>query len=511
MTLVHLPREILALIVWNLALEDVVALFHTNALFRGIISDFDTKEKVLERVPWMEIGQIGTDLESWLDAAMMIVGWKKSFVSESIKWIPKEKYAENLEKIIKNTDIAYVTAVECENLPTTFTPMFKAEMPTSCGALEGKYMEELVGETRKTRFVDMTSMQTSETHPDPAQKSKTWSGWYEGCFSEDGNVTSRVPFSDLWVINKGGKEFVTTQTSERWILVRIEQNVGFYAQYLLDKSTVTDDTLYFNSETGDYARVYEDSEYTCIHLLPGSVGTIRFLFDEDDLFVSYDDVAGDKGEVFLLQLPTDCERYVEIFNDAHPDYAEEEAMGYRGSARQLVVTYGGVLYLHLRESVLIPLWVDLQDVPEHGVATPPFYDEPVKVAVGGLRKDIKSLLLDPEEEDESEHQAYGIVRSEDKRWAMQILSCGHIVVDLATQRSYITRPTSEWDGGEFNFVGVDKGTDLPVFYRVRMDGSKGTTGSYLKHRHQNKSIIPLDYTVIDPNMSDQSEGSVPLQ
>ncbi|KAG5358548.1 hypothetical protein CJU89_5153 [Yarrowia sp. B02] len=446
------------------------------------------------------------------------------------------------EPISRNTDITYVDSVEIDgkmkpagmNLPQSFSPMFTGEMPTPCGTLTGKHMEERDGE--QTRFIDLTTMEYTKTHPEPPAAPKTWSGWYCGSYGTDDRRRARMPMSGMNIINDCGHVFDLLQETERWILIHTKDDYEDpetheirvrHTKFLLDKRKC-EEFLHFNTEAGNYARRFDDAHHTFVHLLPGSVGAIVFHDNQEALQVYYDDI-GSMGQVGLAYLNFNADELVERFRPIDTRHGKCN----KGSQRKLVVTYAGMLYLHLRESILVPLWIDLEDESDDSFVFEGLQSS--KVAVGGLRADMKTLLLAPKREFLSRHQQYGIVCSADGRWAMQTLSCGRIVVDLATQKSYIIRPQAKWPNPGFVFVGRD--SDKPVFYRCHMAyGIKMTedewedldetvgcisnikdTGSYLKYRDPNeiaaedhRRMIPLRSTVVQPNIRDQDEKSVPL-
>lgn len=564
MSIVTTPYEVLNLILRDdtTCLESIVALNQTCALLRNVLKSVDetiVKAKVLDRIPWMEVCQPGTHLDTWMASARLIVARKKSIVSESHKWIDSSEYYDMLGRIKDNTDITFIDSIEIDgkmkadgmNLPTSFHPMFTTEIPTPCGGLTGKHMEELNG--GETRFIDLTTMEYSNTHPNRPSDATTWSGEFSGSFRMDtGGRAARMILSDILIINTCGSKFNLLQETERWILVETKedyenpdtQEIRFkHTKFLLDKTKVTLDDresrLYFNTESGDCARRYSDSKLTFVHLLPGSAGAVVFEDNGEMILVFYDDIAGDKGQVLLSFLNFPGQDFAERLRPT--DYIQD-GWRIRGTNRQLVVTYGGMLYLHIRESFLVPLWVELSDksanpVDDRFTEFEAFAHASPKVVVGGLRADMKTLLLSPERELLSRQQTYGIIRSEDGRWAMQTLSCGRIVQDLATQKTYIIRPQAKWPNPGFVFVGLDESQQLPVFYRCHMaygikqdadgwedlDESYGCisnikdTGSYLKYRDPNeiaaddhRKMIPHRYTVVQPNIRDQSVKSVPL-
>lgn len=564
MSIVNTPNEVLGLILRDdsTSLESIVALSQTCPLLRNVLEGLDgtiVKQKVLDRIPWMEIGQPGTHLDTWMTAARRIVGRKRSFVSENHKWIDSTEYYDMLGRISHNTDINYIESIEIDgkmqpqgrNLPTDFNPLFVTEMPTPCGGLTGKFMEEIEGDG--TRFIDLTTLVYSRAHPHPPPTASTWTGNLSASFNmANGERAARTPMSGICTINKSGHRYNLLQETGRWILVEIQddyedpdaQEIRFRnTKYLLDKKNIVledgETRLYFDTDSGDNARVYPDAQLTFVHLLPGSIGAIVFQDNGEMVLVYYDDIVGDKGRVLLTFLDFQGQEFAERLRSTQ--YGQE-GLRERGTRRQLVVTYGGMLYLHIRESFLVPLWVELDDKACHPhddrfSEFEAFAHTSSKVVIGGLRADMKTLLLAPEREMLSLQQTYGIIRSENGRWAMQTLSCGRIVADLATQKTFIIRPQAKWPNPGFVFVGLDVLKQRPVFYRCHMaygikqdadgwedlDESYGRisnikdTGSYLKFRDPNEiaannhfRMIPHRYTVVQPNIRDQSEMSVPL-
>ncbi|KAG5358910.1 hypothetical protein CKK34_5229 [Yarrowia sp. E02] len=193
-------------------------------------------------MPWMQIRQPGTGLNTWMVAAQLIIARNKDFSSNPSKWTSCKDFYDNCPKVMRNRDLTYVDSVEIDgkmvpegkNLPADFNPLFTAEIPTPCGGLTGKYMEELHGED-KTRFIDLTTMEYFPSHPDPPPEESYWSGnVYSKRLPNSGNKHSKgqtasitaltTPFSNTLVINDCERGFILQQETERFMVVRTEQN-----------------------------------------------------------------------------------------------------------------------------------------------------------------------------------------------------------------------------------------------------------------------------------------------
>lgn len=514
--MIQTPEEIQILIFQHVdtSIESLTTLTQTCTSLKRLLDSVDAtviKHKVQQRVPWMEIQQPGTGLDTWMDAARRIVTQRRQF--EQHDSIDLEHYGKDILRNCGsgNTDINYIDAIEVDgkmvpggkNLPTSFSPMFQEEFPTPCGGLRGKYMEEV-----DKGFIDLTTMEYQKEEPYPPKT--TWTGCVDG---------DRLPMSGIRVVNTAGHGFSLLQETERWVLVHIYKPdiPDEITKFLLDKNNVVVENnqslLYFDTNTrAGCTRTYAFSQCTFVHLLPGSTGAIVFEPGEgDETVISYDSLTS-QAPVVLITANLNSSDF------GNTCYTEQT---YRGVARQLVVTYGGILYLHIKEKLLSPLWIDLCDGK----------------AFGGVRKGMKSILLTPQAAPPSIHKSFGMVRSENGRWAMQTLSAGRIVVDLSTQKTYIIRTKSKWPNPGFVFVGLNE--DVPVFYICHMaygikmddgdwedlDESFGKvtnikdTGSYLKYRDPNEILdgseerlkTPRMARMVVPSTRDQNERSVEWQ
>lgn len=479
MQLTKLPTELQKLLLCNTSLESIVALNQSCSFYREFFRETDdsvVRQKVQERIPWMELGQPGTGLATWLDAARLIVSRCKSFLEKPEKWLDSDEYALHQEAIKRNTNITYVDSVKIEDLPTSFKPMFTDTIYTPVGGLSGKYMDELESLTEwgdgVIRTVDVTTRKPVKNLPEPPKPTR-WSGQIDSMDDDYDDESSVImPISGVLLVNDKGGTLRALQENERWYLVELPEEGELY---LLDKQLVEYEEEKSNSRTRhnfdvdeqEFVKCYLDSEYTFVHLLPGSTGVIVFEFGEqNELEVYFDDVGGNRGRILLTELTGNLEEYEEFFDESR-NHGYDNDQGTRGTPRQLVVTYGGMLYLHLRTHVLIPLWVDFADVcefPKRSLC----YENASTVAVGGLRQDFKTLLLTPEPREMPVEQTYGIVRSPVGQWAMGTASCGRIVVNLSTQKSYVIRAAEEPKGEPFVFVGLNEAGDRPVFYRCTM-------------------------------------------
>lgn len=497
-----LPPEVACLILFHLDLDELIALKHTSQLYLRLVCGLDDqyiKPLVQKRVPWMEIGQPGTGLYTWMDAATRIVVRHKLLMNEPTTWINTERYSPRLRHVIGNTDINFVEPVMIKESLPDCKPMFNEKIYTYVGDLTGTHMQSRSG------FTDLTTFTKTKTHPNPPKKD-TWSGLL---FSKYHGSRSYVtmPMSGLWVFNADKLAFQVTQETSEWILVDIRDEKYTLHTCVLDKSKAKGTVLIFGIRKSFRETICKDYKYSSdsvmVHFLPGKLGAIVFdKVQKGMVVVSYDDFGRSGDEVALVKL--------------HMDF--DEMRIYKGqeisdSPRQLVVTYGGVLYLHFQGYMLLPLWLELgsrDDYPKQkGYEDYEKYspDSGSVISLGGTRQQLKSILLIPKPKDKDYRTNYGLARSDDGRWVSQVVSSGCIVADLATGKTFVVH---DYYFCAFMFVGINEAGDRPVFYSCHVaaglfsDPSKnGHLGTFLNSRHNDNyhsmnQCEPLNNTITKP-------------
>lgn len=487
-------------------LESLVALSQSCSRLRTVISQFDgslVRHRVLERVPWMRIGEAGTGLVTWMDAARLIVARKRSVErdeSESRGWIVGDRYSLQLEEIVDNMDIEYVEPVEIEkggNLPASFEPMFRDEIMIRGGTLTGRFMEdEWEGDSDEEgqedanqysdRYVNLTTMKVSNTHPERPKRA-SWSGWISSTVDETTGMRTAVnPITGLTIVHDTA--FEVLQETDRWILLRTEGYPDwlplaqaydlYYGEHIplsfINRSRVKmrgDKSFLFLNQLGrgETCYVRPNGLRVFVSFIPDTSCAIVFEFKAEDdkhMTVSYLNLETKAETILMKNLPSKLDRYEEFYDDDefHAGYDDFVHPSVKGSQRQLVITYGGILYLNIYGEALIPLWVDLSNVNQ-GKA-------------GVNMKTMKSMILVPINslDYNNSNNTHGIVRSTDGRWASQILGGGRRVVDLATGKTYFAYNSAleKLSFPPFEILFVEEATsknNRPTFYSFRIKTS----------------------------------------
>ncbi|QNP95077.1 YALIA101S10e03774g1_1 [Yarrowia lipolytica] len=545
MSILRVPAEIQQMFLQDLCLASLVALHDACREFRTLLASLDgsvIREKVTERVPWMEIGQPGTGLSSWMDCARLIVARRQSMISCPQKWLDTVRYGGLLGRIVQNIDLVYIEPIELNNkgpgqeydtLPSSYKPVFSTTIPTPCGGLTGKYMEVQSDEHEddeepETRYIDLTTCEYHHVHPHPRPKPATLTKTVLSKITASGESVAIIPNSDVRVVDRNGLLFFVLQETSKWVVVRqsggVEGEVSS-TKFVIDKdrTVVQQDGqkyLYFDSHTHENcSRVSSPSRYTVLHVLPDSQGAIVLEYLEDEgLWIFYDNLSSDQDKTLLVSLPLQNDDIFETLGNE---------MSLQGTRRQLIVTYGGMLYFQWRQRYLIPLWIDFVDEP--GLLNSSQH------TLGGLRTDMKTLLLAAKEKPVAfgdgplEWYAEGVVQSENQRWAVQKTTAGRTIVDLSRQKTYIVRTGNRTDKNarweDFVIVGLDEAQQLPVFYLCHLDTNwPDMFGSldhklacFLQRRRGEEHEARLDLKgqqrrgVIRPNPHDQNQKGVPLE
>ncbi|KAG5356272.1 hypothetical protein CJU89_5999 [Yarrowia sp. B02] len=489
----RLPTEILLKILDLLELSDLIAYSDTCKTFRTDLQSIDTpyvRNRVQKRVPWMQVGQAGSNLLSWKDAARLVLSRSESMLTlRNDKWTVFVHSEFSHHRPYHQTE--YVEPVDLGGpLPGDFEPLFaKSQFKLPC-AVQGEVQGQTLHFNR--REFNLKTFVSSPAAPEEPQEPKPKKRKPGRPVSKPPPQPVEPPFDKLITCPSGLKVSTEHENSTIRCLGENERVVWLWElrpdprqrkqrlsplrmQYLVDKPSCCrssdGSTLLFDRNHDSALLVPHDSDIDNV-LLSGNAGLIGFTREvqtSSDVRVLYYDP--DPKNRFVRQIASVvCKQ-----------------------ARDLeVLAFQGVLYIY-KGDVLTPLWADLEYHPVGLRISEPLFaklgfedlrsDEyvqqngPMKITkvATGVKPDMRAMNLVQrvvEEVGGGRLRQKKLHVSEDGRFVASHLSGGRIVADISSGTTYIVKDAGD-DEGNQNFVFVGRQADRPVFFRWKRDFGLG--------------------------------------
>lgn len=436
----HLPVEIQTNIIQFAELEDIFAFSQTCRQLRtGLLSSEEAlKERVRARIPWMEIQQPGSGLDSWLDAARMVVSRAKSMKNEPQKWcFATSNYEANITGMLKNTSVEYLDPIDCEGtpLPLSFEPL-STESTHGYNTVAGKYMstDKPAGHILDLKTMKFEEGKLATAHP-LGNKGPGKIPLYD---TRRVTKTGVCPVSKLKVKGARTDDYIhVIQENDKWIHVGVccPQRREITQEYMLDKTTCkrSPDGKTLTLDTFDLSCHYVGGgdRNVIVHLLPGDLGAFIFMHPEPMCMIMYFD--GDDG----MPLLTLSNYYGQIRSNKH-------------QYPPLLKIYAGIVYIYYCDSVLIPVWADRALVLDPKSGTDP---------IAAMRPSMRSIRITY---DFDRRLPEDTTESTDKRF---IITHNRVVADFAKAKTWIVRDEGAFGYNSLVFAGRSESTDKPQFYR----------------------------------------------
>ncbi|KAG5360902.1 hypothetical protein CJU89_3997 [Yarrowia sp. B02] len=445
--------EICRLIVLHASLDSMVALSQTSRNMSAILSSDDTsivRQKVLERVPWMELApEVG--LRSWMDCARLIVARRRSFKEEPEKWWsyndknPSLNYT--MDELKAHTDITYVEQenIDGRALPESFKPLFGSAL----SPFKGKLFSSPGG-----KALDMTTMKLVKPEiKDESRKDESRWRVTEGLFLR-GKFEPQGLVKGLWSVKCEHSQIIigcvtpfhiTDYHEEGWVLAEgtFEELDDSKKSYFVKKP---ENKTYLLFEPDKEICLYREIEPNQVRptnqfrrsyqFTPNGNGLVCILWVIDD-----GGIVVCKQSIFYHDLSTKNSRAISLAQFT------QEAHHFSVQIYH-VVFYAGMMFLNFDyDTYLVPLWVDLE--PLQADQTHAFLGNKFVWKTLAYNLDVLRQFTFP------------TILSSDRRW---LTRTGCTVSDLWKCKTYISKNTTV--GVKPREILVGAGDEEPTFFTI---------------------------------------------
>lgn len=524
----RLPTEILLKILDLLELRDLIAYSDTCKTFRADLLSIDTpyvRNRVQRRVPWMDVGQAGSKIVSWKDAARLVLSRAESMMRpKNDHWTVFGHADFSHHRPYHQTE--YLDPVDLNGpLPDDFEPLFpSSQLKLPCGV--NSHVEGLLLHLNKRPFNLKTFVSSAAPAEEP-QEPKPKKRKVGRPLLKPPAQPVEPPFETMFACPSGLKVSTGHENSTIRCLGENERVVWLWElrpdprsrkqrlnplrmQYLVDKPscsrTPDGTTLLFDRNHESALLVPHDGDFDNV-LLSGNAGLIGFTREHsgssDVLIVYYD--------------PDPRNRFVRLI-----------ASVVNGQTQDLeVLAHAGLLYIY-KGDVLTPLWADLEFHPVGNRISEPLFAKlgfedlrsdgyvqengPMKVTkvASGCRPEMKAMNLvqrHVEEPGGGRSRQLKLHLSSDGRFVASHLSGGRIVADISTATTYIVKDEGDEEGHQnFIFAGRTGDDEKPVFYRWKRSFGLGFLTNLEKIQKKDRTSF---YLMANPDAS--TDLSLPVR